>query len=364
SDIYHAGICTPDETAGVALNIRVLVCFPLFSLFGSVCCSVPITRTKSSISSGSASVRRQLHERLHAAPAEFAAGNFQSAAVAAESGYRDATQAREPRLAAMFLNNLGACRFALHQYRPALQAFSQACRLAESEGDRSTAGKLLLNISSLYSQLDELDAAVSSGERAITLLSPADRLRYQSHFEVQLALIRAKQGRFPEAEVLFHRGVQAADRAGDREVYASGWNNLGEEYLRRDRADQAEHALLEAYRIRKLYRLHTLDASYTTLGALFFKQDSLQTASHLLDRVIENSSRPGGLRPEWEAYYWRGLVRHKQRRLVPALEDLRVAVRLAGILRRSVPANDAARIAAENSVHEVHAALIETGDAV
>ncbi len=57
----------------------------------------------------------------------FHAGDFNTAASLALRGYQDALAAHEPRIATGFLGNLGACRFALHQYREALQAYTEAC---------------------------------------------------------------------------------------------------------------------------------------------------------------------------------------------------------------------------------------------
>src|SRR5207248_2747714 len=123
----------------------------------------------------------------------------------------------------------------------------------------------------------------------------------------------------------------------------------------------AEPPLLEAYRVRKLNHL-PLDSSYRSLGLLRLEQGDLAGASNLLDRAVELSSRPQGPLPAWSVFYSRGRVRLAQGRLHEALDDLRIAVRLARDWRWSAPPDDTARIGAEGWLEQVHSTLIEAGN--
>jgi len=91
-----------------------------------------------------------------------------------------------------------------------------------------------------------------------------DRRDHLPQLLIQLAIVRARQDRMPEAAELFRQGTDGADRAGDLELYAIGWNRLGEEFLKHGDLPQAEAALLEAYRVQKLHHL-ALDSSYRNL---------------------------------------------------------------------------------------------------
>ena len=260
------------------------------------------------------------------------------------------------------MGNLGSCQFALHQYQEALRALLQASSLAQAAGDRQIAGVLDFNISSLYFQLGQMDAAAEAANRAMSRLSGDDRARQLPKLLIHLATLRAVQNRFLEALALFQQGIAAAERAGDAEMYALGWNDLGEVYLDRKQLPQAEHALLEAYRVRKLNRLRSLESSYRNLGRLRLEQGDFGSASALLDQAVEGSRRPGGLLPSWQVYEARGRVRLTQNRLPEALDDLRIAARLARIWRRAAPLDDATRVSAENAVQSVHSALVEAGN--
>ena len=201
---------------------------------------------------------------------------------------------------------MGGCRFALHQYQEALGAFLDARGLAEAAGSKQIAGALDFNISSLYFQLGQMDAAADAASRAMARLSGGDRARHLPRLLIHLATLRAEQDRDAEALALFQQGIAAADRANDTEMYALGWNELGEVYLDRKELPTAEHALLEAYRIRKLNRLRSLESSYRNLGKLRLEQGDLDSASVLLDQAVERSQQPGGLLPNWQVYEARG----------------------------------------------------------
>jgi CHAT domain-containing protein/Tfp pilus assembly protein PilF len=293
----------------------------------------------------------------------FGAGRTGDAESYFESLRREALAAGEDDVAARATGNVGGCQFALHQYQPALRSFLEAHRLADQAGDASYTAVLDVNIASLYSEMGELEAAAQWIVGALERVSGKDRRDHLPQLLIQLAIVRARQDRMPEASGLFRQGIDGADRAGDLELYANGWNRLGEEFLKRGGLSQAEAALLEAYRVRKLHHL-ALDSSYRNLGCLRLAQGDLASASALLDRAVELAARPQGPGPvpSWEVYYFRGRVRLAQSRVREALQDLRIAARLARAWRWSAPPYDAARIGTEGLLDQVYSALVEAGN--
>src|ERR1035441_6001435 len=213
---------------------------------------------------------------------------------------------------------------------------------------------------SLYTELGELDTAAEWIQGTIKRVSSMDR-KDLPHILIQLATLRARQDRMPEARQLFSQGIEAADRAGDLDLYANGWNRLGEEYLKRGELALAEPPLLEAYRIRKLNHL-VMDVSYRSLGRLRLEQGDLTSAAALLDRAVELSGQAQGWIPTWDIYHYRGRVRMAQGRLREAMGDLRIAVRLARVWRWNTPPDDAARMGTEGWLELVHSALVEAGN--
>jgi CHAT domain-containing protein len=258
--------------------------------------------------------------------------------------------------------DVGGCQFALHQYRPALASFLEARRRAFQAGDPGVIASDDSNIASLYHQMGDLETAVLWMQGA---LGPLERLTGPDRamlprLEIQMASLRARQGRMAEALELFRRGIDHADRAGDLEFSAFGWNRLGEELLRRGDLRGAEPPLLEAYRIRKLNHF-ALDFSYWNLGRLRLEQGDLESAATLLDLALQLGLRRQGAESLKDIYADRGRVRLALGQLPEALEDARIAVRLARIWRAEPP-DDATRIGSERIVDEIHATLIEAGN--
>jgi CHAT domain-containing protein/tetratricopeptide (TPR) repeat protein len=289
-------------------------------------------------------------------------GGHYSAALSTFGKMRDAARAANlDDLAARAIGNIGGCQYALHQYQAALQTFLQAVSAAQKANDASAAAIFNANIASLYSGMGELDSAAEWIESSLRHLSEEDRSAHEAKLLIQLATLRAGQNRMPEALRLFTRGLDAADRKGDLELYANGWNRLGEEYLKQHDLTRAETPLLEAYRIRRMNGL-ALDSSYRSLGLLRLEQGDLASAGALLDRAVELSARPRGPIPTWDIFHQRGRVRIAQGRLSGALDDLRIARHLARGWRWNAPGGDAARVGAENWLDKVHGALVEAGN--
>ena len=298
--------------------------------------------------------------RLRGYGAWYAAGRYHDAVEGFGSLASDALAARDYDMAARATGDVGGCLFALHQYQAAVSAFLEARRLAESIGDHSEMAVLDANIASLYSEMGELDAAVRWMAGSLQRLSGTDR-DHIPKLLIQMGVLRARQGRMGEALASFRQGIAGADRAGDLDLYALGYNRLGEALLLAGDLAGAEPALLEAYRVRKLHHL-PLDSSYRSLGRLRLAQGDLNSASHLLDRAVELAARPQGLMPTWDIYHSRGRVRLAQGRVAEALGDLRTAVRLASAWRWSAPCSDAVRVGAESLLDQVYTARIDAGN--
>ena len=291
----------------------------------------------------------------------YAQGQYIKAAEAFERVARAARGARDYRTAARAGTNVGACQFALHQYRAALDSFLHARRLLETAGDANDVAVADANIASLYYQMGDSDAGIQWLNASVERLSGDARSRHLAGMLIQRGVLLAQVGRMPEAVASFGDGIEAAAAAGDWKLYATGCNSLGEAYFLRGDYAAADPPLLAAFRVRKLRRF-PMDSSYRSLGRLRLAQGDLASASTLLDRALELSSLPNALTPRWQVYYARGLLRDAQGRLAEALDDLASALRLARAFRWSAPAAESTRIGAESLVDEVYAAYIDAGN--
>lgn len=259
------------------------------------------------------------------------------------------------------LGNIGGCQFASLQYQSALRSYVHAHRLAEQAGDADAAAVLDANIASLYAQTGEVDSAIEWLRDSLVRMRGELRQQHLPKVQIEMAALYARQEKWEPAFDLFHQGLTGAMRRRDWGLYSTGWSRMGEELLRHDQLPEAERALLEAYRVRKLHHL-ALDTSYTNLGKLRLEQGHLAEASLLLDRAVDLARDPHGPMPVWHVFLSRGRVRMAQGRLQDAMEDLRVALRLARAWRWSAPAADATQVGSEKVLDDVYSALIEAGN--
>src|SRR6185436_17348151 len=165
------------------------------------------------------------------------------------------------------------------------------------------------SLSSLYVLLGENDAAIESIRLAISQTPAEDTNGLRARHLNELASVVSNQGRTQEAEELREQAVREADRFDNVELRSRTWDNLGFELLIQHRLPQAERALLEAYRLRKLNRLPSLGGSYRHLGLLRLEQGDLRSASALFDASVAESKSRRGRVPEWRFYHARGRLR-------------------------------------------------------
>ena len=297
----------------------------------------------------------------------FAAGRYVAALNRFRSAQQLAISSQQNDLSVRATCNVGSCEFALHDYQAALHSYLDARRMADSAADTGTVAVLDANIASLYGQMGEVDSAVQWLQGGMERLT-GQRRSFLPQMQIEMGSLLARQdsslppgSRMKRAMPVFRKGIDGADRAGNRALYALGWHRLGEELLRQHNLPGAERALLEAYRVRKLNHL-PLDGSYWQLGELRLAQGDLRSASALLDRAVEVSEDARGPMPKWHVFDARGRVRLAQGRLREAMDDLRIALRLARADQWSAPSADAARIGSEGVTEQVHSDLIEAGN--
>ncbi len=289
----------------------------------------------------------------------YRAGQYLHAIQLYQRGYRESQRRGSLRSAVRFLNNLGSANYQMFHYREAVQAYLQARDLAAAQGDRETLGALCVNLSSLYFQMGENEAALESAEQGLKLIRDATS-RFRAKLLIQCARIKAEQRDAMRAAGLLRDAIQAAQSQLDVSSEAQAWNEMGNLLLDESRLPDAERALLEAYRLRKLAHDSHLYFSYESLGRLRELQGDLRSASILFGRAVE-SARAVSPAAMWTAYYSRGRTKLAQGRFEEAYSDFSAALRCARRWRAEVIPADAFRIGAEVEMNQVYSAFIELG---
>ncbi|HUI78693.1 MAG TPA: CHAT domain-containing protein [Bryobacteraceae bacterium] len=300
-------------------------------------------------------------ERLERGRELFRNSQYSQAAPIFQSVFEDANAHALPEVAGRALGNWGGCQYAMHQYQAALRAYLEARRLYQAGGDTAGVALLDTNLASLYHEMGAVDASAQWIERSMKQALDPARAKHLPELQLQMAMIRAQQGRMAEAAELFRKGIDGADQQGNLELYFKGWNRWGEALLEHGEFPRAEAALLRAFYAGKIHRLDLVEA-YGDLGRLRQAQGDLTSASVLLDRAVELTNAPQGSTPTWNLYHARGTLRFAQGRIEEALNDLRIALRLGRAWRWSAPSDDTNHVANERRLAELHSTFTEVGN--
>jgi len=289
----------------------------------------------------------------------FRAGEYLRAIRVYENGYEEAKRSGNSRSAVRFLNNVGGSRYRMFRYRDAAQAYLEARDLATSQGDRESLGALCFNLSSLYFDMGDFDAAMVSAQQGLKLPDGATA-RFKARLLIQCARISGQQKHPEQAAVLLRAAIEASRADLDISSEAQAWNELGNILAERGQLQSAEQALVEGFRLRKLTHDDRINFSYESLGNLRLLQGKLQSASVLLDRAVD-TARVVSPSATWSAYYDRGKVKLAQARREEAFDDFGAALQCVRRWRAEVLPADTFRISSEVELHQVYSSFIELG---
>jgi tetratricopeptide (TPR) repeat protein len=276
-----------------------------------------------------------------------------------ENGYREAQHRRSLGSAVRFLNNLGSAYYQLFRYRDAIQTYLKARDLARLQGDRETLGALYVNLSSLYFDMGEIDAALESAEEGLKLPSDATA-RFKASLLLQCARIKGRQKESEQTVALLRNAIEVSRTQLDTASEAQAWNELGNAFIERGQLQSGERALLEAFRMRKLTHDERIYFSYESLGHLRALQGDLQSASVFLDRAVDSARfvNPSAI---WSAYYERGKLKLARAQLQEAFTDFGDALDCVRHWRAEVLPADSFRISSEVELQQVYSSYIEAG---
>ena len=128
---------------------------------------------------------------------------------------------------------MGGCQVSLFSYRGALKTYLDARYLAAELANKRLEGAISLNLSSVYSQLNNIAAADKEATRSVNLLQIANQPEALSKALMQVGSLRMAEGNSSAASVSYERAIAIAQRNGDRKLEAFAWDHLGEAWLGR-----------------------------------------------------------------------------------------------------------------------------------
>jgi CHAT domain-containing protein/tetratricopeptide (TPR) repeat protein len=288
----------------------------------------------------------------------FRNARYQEAAQMYREGYQKAIGQGAQVSAVRFLNDAGAALLASFAYREAMKTLLAARALAARIGDREGEGVVALNITSLYLQMGELSGATEEAGRAVKTLLSVPPSPYRAEALAQAAKLKGRGGDLETALQLFNSAIAEADSEGDIALKALVVNQLGYEYLNRERLNEAEQAMSEAFRLRLMLHDPAIGQSYRALALLKMAQGDLKSADVLIARAVGAAESNPGRVPNWAVYHTRGEIRVAQHRLGDAVRDFRTALEIAQRWHVEVTPLEPVRFSAGVALDQIYSSFI------
>jgi len=181
------------------------------------------------------------------------AGDFASLESVYTTGYLRAQKLGNRPAQISFLTNLGTARMLSWQYARALESYVAASSLAEQWKDWSALGGIAVNLSLVYQQVGDAEAALSALERG---KAAVDRLPIPPPYMAQLLMrLRSVRTDLQDDSALprYQDAIEAARKTDNPEAEAAAWDLLGKEWIAAGKLEKAESALGRALRLRSIH---------------------------------------------------------------------------------------------------------------
>lgn len=271
-------------------------------------------------------------------------GDLVSAESYYRQGYEDALRRHDERAAVVYLNGIAACDLTGLRYHAALEILLEAKRRAKAIGDRVAMGAIAVNLSSVYFQVYDFESARREAEDGRAAVRTLRKPYYLPNLLLQLARLHEKLEQDGRSAPLYREGIEAARKAGDKQLEALGLDLLGEALLREGRVEEAGKEISQGIALREKLAPQDLGYSWGWMGAVKLAKGDLAEAARYTDLALRSAVKA----PEYLLRNQRGRIRLAEGRTREALVDLRDAVELAsrwrvGVLPASAPLTAANR---------------------
>jgi tetratricopeptide (TPR) repeat protein len=249
---------------------------------------------------------------------------------------------------------MGGCQLRLFEYRDAIATYSNVRRLASELGDLKLTGAALFDLSSVYLQLHNVEAASANVTEAKAIFEKAHMPDLLVKALIQIASLETEAGHGKEAKSAYQQAISICQRSNDFQSEALVEDHLGEALMEVHDLPGAKRALTDAYRIRLLQHDELLPVTQAKLAELVYLQGNAAEALRRLDDTFATKSPALKTIPRYQVIHLRGQMLAALHRDDEALDDFRQAVELASIWREGALPGEIAQtstIAFLNSVY-------------
>lgn len=169
------------------------------------------------------------------------------------------------------VNILGAGYFSLGEYAMAESFFKDALRRAKETGDSLMTGKILNNLAGIKLNTGDLTQAVDYYARAGTIFRKLYDTEGAIGIEISIASIYRSVGSYRKAHEHLDNAIALTDQETDLHLQGTLYQNLGALLLDEEKYDEALHASLHAYELRrKAGHLNGQIKILINLGSVFY----------------------------------------------------------------------------------------------
>ncbi|MFL6416396.1 MAG: tetratricopeptide repeat protein, partial [Bryobacteraceae bacterium] len=285
------------------------------------------------------------------------AGKFSEAMRGFERAAGEAKRSGHRKEEAAALIAVGGCQIRLHRYSAALETSTRAKELALQAGDRTTAGRADVSISTIYSQLGDFEGAKATADEATNYLQDSPRRDYfamslTARGEIEFGLDQDKS-----AENSLRRALAVARESHDEPAVADIADRFGICLVLKGELKQAETLLNESFQIRQQSNdTDGLAIAYEHLAELEAKKGKafLHLALQYVDQALATPSVNFQTGPTYYPLHTRGKILRDLGREAEALSALRTAVNDADRWRQSALPGDATNIRTVQMLHDTY----------
>jgi CHAT domain-containing protein len=300
------------------------------------------------------SIRKRAYEHVRS-------GKTLDAARAYEAAYREAMRLGDKRSAVRFMNSAAACRMALLQIRETMSALLLTKKMSEEIGDKSMLRISTLNLSPIYLQLGDLEAAGFAAGQGLEGLAATELPVSRIQALLLLGLIRFRQADMTASEQQFRNAIALAEQTKEITTLGLAWNYLGYVYLSQNQLREAEDALMRGYRILADRDDPETPLCFINMGRLYRMKGDLNQSSKWMERAVKESESGNKRLPGWYVFQERGKLRNLRNMHTAAFTDFQRALQSARQWRLEVVPADSLRVSSEVKLQGIYDEFLSAG---
>jgi Uncharacterized protein conserved in bacteria len=253
------------------------------------------------------------------------------------------------------LLDVGGCQLRLFEYRDAIATYSVVRQLAAGLGDPRLTGAALFDLSSVYLQLHNVEAASINVAEARAIFEKAHISDLLVKALIQIAALETEAGHGEKATSAYQQAILICQRTNDFRAEALAEDHLGEALMCVHDLPGAQRALTDAYRIRLLHHDELLPVTQAKLAELEYLKGNAAEALRRLDDTFATKSPALATIPRYQIIHLRGQMLAALHRDDEALDNFRRAVELASVWREEALPGEIAQTGTTAFLNSVYA---------